>query len=402
MKKLPKNLLFFFIAALSLGLGQAFLSLFLNFYLTEMGMSQTLVGVVNASPAIIGALLSIPTVLFTRRFGDLVTLRVGFLLLVIGSGLMAIASNAPVALVSNMITGIGGVLIGVSSAPYLSVLTTEENRTKIFSIQAALGVGVGFLGNMIGGFIPKWYGSLIQIDAKSLEALRSAMFVSFIVQVLGCIFVFFLTQHEKHEKKPFRLTVENKKLMAHLLIPSVIVGLGAGMVVPFINLFIEAKFKVSFEELGAIFAWTSLATMLTVLIQPALVKRFGHVKSMVIVQALSLPFLAILGYSPLLWLVIIALFTRGALMNAANPVLSAFAMNHLSVNDRPMFSALNMICWNGAWALSATASGWFRSMMGKERVVEAFHYLFAWTLVMYIIYTVLTYVLLIAYEKRES
>ena len=43
----------------------------------------------------------------------------------------------------------------------------------------------------------------------------------------------------------------------------------------------------------------------------------------------SIPFLVVLGFSPILWTVVIAMAVRNSLMNAGNPIFSAFAMDQV-------------------------------------------------------------------------
>ena len=46
-------------------------------------------------------------------------------------------------------------------------------------------------------------------------------------------------------------------------------------------------------------------------------------------QGASIPFLVVLGFSPVLWTVILAMAVRNSLMNAGNPIFSAFAMEQV-------------------------------------------------------------------------
>lgn len=174
--------------------------------------------------------------------------------------------------------------------------------------------------------------------------------------------------------------VRDKRAMFRLIFPNLLVGLGAGATIPFLNVFIEGKFQINYASLGQLFAWASLATATTALLQPLLVRRLGQLQVVLLVQASSLPFLALLGFAPQLWMVTLALFTRGALMNAAGPVYGAYAMSSLEENDRPMYSALNVIAWDSGWALSSVLAGVVR---GQLPFTLAFQVLFAWTLVMY-------------------
>ena len=87
--------------------------------------------------------------------------------------------------------------------------------------------------------------------------------------------------------------------------------------IPYLNVFIERKFDLDLAALNVIFAITSLGTAIAILVQPALARRFGKVGSVVLVQGVSIPFLVVLGFSPVLWTVIVAMAVRNSLMNAA-------------------------------------------------------------------------------------
>mgnify|MGYP002653909397 CR=1 FL=1 len=50
------------------------------------------------------------------------------------------------------------------------------------------------------------------------------------------------------------------------MLPNILVGLGAGATIPFLNVFIEWKFNIDYASLGSLFAWTSLATAATALL----------------------------------------------------------------------------------------------------------------------------------------
>lgn len=374
-------------ASFSFGLGQAFIQLFLNFFLRSMGLDGSMQGIINAMPAIISAAMSIPAIWITRKFSEVTTLKIGLVLSVVGLAVLAASSGAALALAGAFIQGLGSALTMVSASPFMAGETSEANRVPLFSLQMALSTGAGFLGNILGGQVPGFYARLTGLPADSVEALRVALILAVVLQLIGIIPIFFIKGQKDHgtaaDLQPARFSVENKRLMAKLIIPNFLVGLGAGATIPYLNLFIEAKFNIDYASMGSLFGWTSLATATTVLIQPWIVRKLGQIRAILAVQLASLPFLVILGFAPWFSLVVLALFTRGALMNAASPVYSAYAMNLLSVRDRPVYSALNMMSWNSGWAIMATVSGAFRGYMGPERILISFNWLFAWTILMY-------------------
>lgn len=408
--KFNKNIYLFLIGSLTLGLSQAFMMLFLNFYLRELGLNGSLQGLVNAIPALTSALMSLPAVVISRKIDETYTIKLGSFLGVVGVTLVALSSGPLMAVGASIISGIGSSFMMVSNSPFMARETTEETRVPLFTIQMAIMTGAGFIGNIIGGKIPTIYSNYTGLADTSLPALRAALLTAAFLQALGFIALLFLRSNDGKEKielndgkpKIGALKVVEKSKMFKLILPNMMVGAGAGATIPYLNLFIEAKFKIDYGSLGMLFGWTSLATAITVLIQPYLVKKFGQIRTILIVQILSMPFMVILGFAPWLWLVIIAMFTRGALMNAGSPVYAANAMSRLTEQDRPMYSALNMIGWNTTWAIAATLSGVVRQFFGPEKILTAFAILFLWTIAMYLISITLMYKFLYVPIKNEE
>jgi len=69
------------------------------------------------------------------------------------------------------------------------------------------------------------------------------------------------------------------------------------------------------------------------------------------VQSVSIPFIVVLGYSPVFATVAVAMVIRNALMNAGNPIFTAFAMERVHPAERGTLAALMSITWSAAWAL---------------------------------------------------
>jgi predicted MFS family arabinose efflux permease len=177
--------------------------------------------------------------------------------------------------------------------------------------------------------------------------------------------------------------VHNPPLWVKLILPQVLVAGGAGLIMPFLNLYLEEKFSLSYEVVGGIFAFSALATMGAMLIQPWLAERYGKVGAIVTMQGASLPFILILAYLPFLPLVTVALFVRGALMNAAHPVYAALTMDLMSEEERAAFTLAQAALWNVGWAVGSSVSGQVQAAMG----LGAFDYLFGVMLVLYTLST---------------
>src|SRR5207253_9677567 len=114
--------------------------------------------------------------------------------------------------------------------------------------------------------------------------------------------------------------IGDARLFLKLVAPGFLVAIGAGQVLPFLNLYIVRRFGLDLSETNAVFAVSALGTMIAILIQPVVARRYGKIQSVVLVQAASIPFIIVLGFAPWIPLVIVGMTVRNALMNAANPV----------------------------------------------------------------------------------
>ncbi|MDV6373103.1 MFS transporter [Deinococcus arenicola] len=370
----------FLSTSFSFGLAQAFLALFLNFYLRALGLGPEWQGIMNALPALTLVLLSLPAVALARRISNAHTIKIGVALSLLGTLILALAGG-PVGVVTGaLVQGAGAALIMVAGSPFMANNSDESSRVTLFSVQSALMTGAGFVGNLIGGRVPESYALLTATEPTGLGALRTALLVATALQLLGLIPALKLRPSGKTSQTGRSFAVRDKRAMLRLIFPNLLVGLGAGATIPFLNVFIEGKFQINYASLGQLFAWASLATAATALLQPLLVRRLGQLQVVLLVQASSLPFLALLGFAPHLWMVTLALFTRGALMNASGPVYGAYTMSALDEDDRPMYSALNIIAWDSGWAISSVLAGVVR---GQLPFTAAFQVLFGWTLLMY-------------------
>lgn len=85
---------------------------------------------------------------------------------------------------------------------------------------------------------------------------------------------------------------------------------------------------------------------------------------MVITQAVSVPFLALLGFSPWFSISAAAYLVRLALMNMSNPIYQAFVMEQVDEEARATVASLTSMSWNFGWAFSPTLSGWLQVNYG--------------------------------------
>ncbi|NUQ85138.1 MAG: hypothetical protein HUU11_10525, partial [Anaerolineales bacterium] len=88
------------------------------------------------------------------------------------------------------------------------------------------------------------------------------------------------------------------------------------------------------------------------------------IQLVVITQAISIPFLILLGFSPIFWVGAASYYIRLALMNMSSPVYQTFVMEHVEPSSRATVASLSNMAWNFGWAFSPTISGWLQVRYG--------------------------------------
>lgn len=397
--------------------------LMLNFYLESLGYSQSFIGGINALSALTMAVVGIPIGILSDRLPRKTALPLGAMFYIVGAAGVASWGTALPLLIFTVISGIGAATISANSAPFMTEHSTAAQRTALFSVQAALTTATGFVGNLFGGHLPQIFANWLGVAAQDVLPLQLTMGMVAILIVVALVPLLLLSDtrraaqgddiaNETHPSpKPSaiadlfpsstdpRVGSLSSTRFVQMLLPSVFVGLGAGLTIPFLNLFVAGKFGISFGNLGLLFALSSLLTAAGMLLQPLLAERLGKVRSVVVVQSLSLPFLLMMGFSPFFPLVAVALLVRGMLMNMANPVYMAFCMEQLPEHRRATFAGAAEVVWSLTWAGSSAFSGWWRDRVGFD---TGFNTEFALMMVFYSISTTMLYGFFVRPEKGQS
>jgi MFS family permease len=411
LRGISKPARLFLLSTVLYWLGMTFVQLYLNFFLQSLGLDQSWIGLINAAPQLTVVALTLTIGTFSARVGSWRAMILGTVLAGGGIAVMAAAPDAWSVLAASVVTGAGGGLVWANSGPFMMANSQEHVRGTLFSWQSAIGTLTGFFAFIVGGALPAMLSGWFNTPSDGQLVMRSILLLAafFYLLSLGPSYLAGkqpgsvtrpepVAPGEQQRRKRFRIPVEDKRLYVRLILPGSLIGLGAGMTMPFMNLYIEQKFGSSFEELGQLFAWTSIATAVALMVQPILADKFGKVKSVVLVQGASLPFLIVLGYSTSFPLVVLALFVRGALMNMGNPIFSAYSMERIPPREHATFSSLTTSMWALGWAAGSWFSGTIRDAIG---FLPGFNILFALMALLYATSMVLLWVWFVREESAR-
>jgi MFS family permease len=269
----------------------------------------------------------------------------------------------------NVLSGLAQSLAAVTNAPFLMENSDERERTYLFSFSSGIQMAMASFGNWIGGYLPTWVAQVKGVSPTSSVAYAGALLVIALVIGSGVIPLFLLRRPglkrtDRSVFAPLSYAKKQPVLLTKLILPMLITSIGAGMIMPFMNVFFRQVYHQPDPVIGTLFAWGSLAMGIGLFLAPLLAERMGKIQLVVVTQALSIPFLIILGFSPIFWLSALAYYVRLALMNMSSPVYQTFVMEHVEESARATVASLVSMAWNFGWAFSPAVSGWLQVKYG--------------------------------------
>ncbi len=332
-----------------------------NLYLLRVGQTENFLGMLVFYSAMAGMLFALPAGRASDHFGRRKALLVSEAIAIAAVFAQVIRPVPGVLLPATIIAGAAWTVNMVTSSPLLVETSRPEERAHLFGLHSALVMGSSVIGSNLGGLLPKLFAGLHPAAAEHLKATLLIGVVLWAVALVPLV----LMREEKRSPVPVltavsagRLRLSSPRLTVKLLIPGILVAFGAGLIMPLQNVFMDRYLGATPAQIGLIFGIGSLLTGIGSLAAPFLAVRWGKVRAAAASQFLSLPFLAIMGLVPHLWVYGVASLIRGALMNLSNPLIANFNMEVLQAHERATVNSLLNMGWSLGWAVSGWAGGW--------------------------------------------
>src|SRR3984893_1248652 len=158
---LPRNVYLLLIFTTGKGFQLSISALTLNYYVHSLGYRPDFIGVFSAMPAI-GALIgAVPTGMLSVLFGRKPMLLLTAILTPLFLAGCALVTSAPLLLALSLLQGFVSTAYWVTNLPLLVESTTENQRVGVLALNTFLLLGIGSLGNLLGGAIPEFIAGIM-------------------------------------------------------------------------------------------------------------------------------------------------------------------------------------------------------------------------------------------------
>jgi predicted MFS family arabinose efflux permease len=141
-------------------------------------------------------------------------------------------------------------------------------------------------------------------------------------------------------------------------------GLGAGFVIPYLNLYFTRQLRVSVVAFGILSAVSQLVLGLATLLAGLVAARGGVVLLVVVTQTLALALLLLLAAAPAAPVAMAAFVLRQALMDMSIPVAQGWLLGLAAPELRATTASLLLIAEQGPWAITSAVGGALQQRAG--------------------------------------
>ncbi|MEM3513227.1 MAG: MFS transporter, partial [Thermoplasmata archaeon] len=316
------------------GIGGGMTWFMLSLYMQSVGFSLQNIGWVGGMGGLATTLTYLVTPFIGNTIGKKNTLYIGYGLGILSAGLLLILVNLPLYIVSSVVGGIGSALAGPTFITVLSNMCNKKISNYAFSFQSfSQQIGMA-IGTVMGGILPS---GIMQIFSLNItQGFWWSILISIIINSTQIIVLFFTRVENGIKLAHFSFKIKEPKLIGKFAVTQMLIGLGAGLVIPWFPIFFTNKYflpnypdfntayAVALPQVSAIMTISSVIMSFSFLVAPFFAERFGQVKLIAGSQAISVFFLFSIPFSPFFALAALLYIIRTILMMVSSPIGTSF------------------------------------------------------------------------------
>lgn len=338
-------------------------NLILNIYLRKNGYSDAVIADFTSYRFISILLFSIPFGLIIKGKRLKPFFITGSFIVPLSGAAMLLAANAHMPMLIRICFfagSIGFMLIHVTALPFILRHSDEETLSESialnFVVWSVASIISGFMINLlfrIGGRFPAF--AVGEFEILMLVVVLSALSIPVFLRIREAA-------PEAEEKSSIfsRLRSYDWGRIFRGLIPMFIISVGAGLTIPFMNLYFHSVFHLDSDRFAVMGSIAAVLVFLGGMLTPLLRRKLGYGGSIAVTQFTAIFFLVFLASTELyseygfaLWFAAGAFVIRQPLMNMASPITSELVMKYVGPKNRELISAIESGLWNASWFVSA-------------------------------------------------
>jgi MFS family permease len=396
IRHFSRNARLFLVALGVQSLGIGILVTVFAIYVKGAGLSEAVVGDTEASLAFASAMVCLIAPPLIAVFGYRRLLIIAATLYGVARLGQAGIPEAGILLAFGAMYGAGDGMMQAAPVSFLAENSSRFERSHLYTADLFVRVMGAMVGGVVGGFLPTLLGGAL----TEVDALRATVAVAGVLFLLSAIPLLLMREalaHPRHAFRHYLDTVRGFRSWGHvarLLVPQVLISLGAGLIIPFLSLYLKRQLGASIGQIGFIQGVSQLSMGFAALGAPLLARRFGFVRATALAEAASLPFLAVIPFLTSLPVAAVVFWFRGAFMNMSWPTWNQYTMEHVPGRERAIVAGTVSFGYSASWLVGSAIGG---RLMAYSYTVP-----YAIATVLYALGALLTWVMLRKHEEPPA
>lgn len=356
------------VATVFAALGDAPVWFLLSLYLNHLGFSKVELGQVIFLMSICSVLPLLPAGHLSDRYGRRKMIFLGIFMMAIGLFFLWRANELNGFYLAVSFWGVGHAFYNPSFMGFLSEKVEERRRKFLFGFQMAASMFASACIILLVGFLPAWFSQTYGVTEQ--EGFRWVFLIGFVFVLLQLLPLALTKSGSEGGSKDELIEEPSEKnlpplpkvTLFKLCLPMALLGLGAGLVIPFFQVYFQWRFDTSIEGIGILFAFTNFLWAGAYLLTPYAADKKGSVKLITMLHTIAIFALVAIPVSPNFEFVAIAYIIRMVIMNSTWPISQSYSLSQVPREHRSLtLSAINF-SFNLTKAITPLAAGYLFQM----------------------------------------
>ncbi|AEH25321.1 MFS transporter [Pyrococcus yayanosii] len=315
------------------------------FYFRSLGLGYEEIGVIFSLSTLVQAFALLLTGPIAVRFGYRRVILLAAILFLTARLIQVFYPLFPLLLLSSVLLGFGMALEWPAFMSLLSENAPEESRHYLFSLNSAIATIGAAMGSFMGGLMPNYFG------------YRGTMLIATLLIPVQGLMVFLVSPVMERKGQGVEFRKETLIKVLKFSLPTTLIGLGAGVTIPYMGLWFRTVFGTGLEEIGTLFAVQQFIMGLGTFLLPMIADRIGSVKTIVTFNGSATALIVVLPFLPSFPLAAAVYIIRTILMNIVNPIWDAFMMKFFRSGERSTALALRSFSWTVTFGVGQYLGG---------------------------------------------
>ena len=336
-----------------------------NLYLLRLGFDVQFIGLLAGIGQVVWAAAAIPSGLLGNRIGLRNSLLLGCALFGLGLALLLLVGSVPLSqwpvwlIISQVVLWCGVALITVNNPPYLMSVTNQRERRYAFAVFSSAGPSMAFLGSLIGGALPELLVNRFGFSLDQPDPYRLALWPGVILSFAAIAILFPAVPAHVPRQESYARSVTQSPwvLLAFIGLLAFLASYSDGALRTFFNVYLDTGLGLAPSAIGSVMGLAQLLPIGAALAVPILVNRLGTGYALMASLVASAIFLAVLGATALVWVVLV-MYTLAAAMNTIkNTTRDLFGQEIVSAHWRTSSQSIAVVGVALGWALAGISGG---------------------------------------------